>query len=62
MTPQTTVMSAATLVDRNHGSHIVATFAVLTRWTISELWLIAAAALAGLLLHRARLQQLESCR
>jgi chromate transporter len=44
------VLAARALIDLWTAAVAVATFAILTRWKISELWLIGAAALVGWLL------------
>jgi chromate transporter len=48
----TFVLASRALVDTWTAAIAVLTFAVLARWKISELWLIAAAAVIGVLLHQ----------
>jgi chromate transporter len=45
------VLATRSLIDGWTVTIAVATFAILTRWKVSELWLIAAAAAVGLVLR-----------
>jgi hypothetical protein len=46
------VLATRALVDLPTAAIALGTFAVLSRWKVSELWLIGTAALVGLLVHR----------
>jgi chromate transporter len=45
------VLATRALIDVTTAAIALTTFAVLTRWKISELWLIGAAAIVGLVLR-----------